>query len=87
MDTIVAETMIRLQLEDLFPHERQSSQNTVIARRRTEFQIQWEEIEPTITGLADTCMVYSIGRAVQDDGARLVILHEEYESEKLENER
>lgn len=78
---MVAETMIGLQLEDLNEQlslrKGKSPETQQLSDEDLAFQIQQEEFERTLTELADIRMAHSIGRAVQDDGASIVILQGE----------
>lgn len=81
MDTMIAEMIVGLQLQDLNEQLSKSKgkgpETQQLSDEELALQIQQQEFERTIVELADVRMAHSIGRAVQDDGASVVILHGE----------
>ena len=78
MDGDVTQIMLALQLQDLndeLSHRRgKAPESQPLSDEELALQTQQQEIERTIAELADIRMAQSIGRAVQDDGACVVIL-------------
>lgn len=78
MDTMLTEMIVALQLQDvneqLSNNKGKAPETEQLSDGDLALRIQQEEFERTMEVLADLRMARSIGRAVQDDGASIVVL-------------